>query len=180
MDMLKAKDVKKAQMKAMEDTFRDVRDMVLLSPSKVPATEENAMRLGLRKQGIRLMLVKNALARRVFEDMGIHLEGCWGGPTMIAWGGTSVAGLSKEIEKAFKDKKTVEFKGAVADGQQVTFEVALKMPTREEAIGRVVTLAMSPGANLAGGIIGPAAMLASQIKDGIKKKAEESGDSTAA
>jgi ribosomal protein L10 len=63
-------------------------------------------------------------------------------------------------------------KGALADGQPVTFEQALKMPTRLEAIGRVVSLAMAPAARLVSQIKAPGANLASQIKS-LSEKGEE-------
>lgn len=171
--MLKAKEIKKRQLGALDKTFKDVRDMVVISPSGWDAISENQTRLNLRKKDIRLQLVKNSLVRLVLGEMGINLEGCWDGPTMVAWGGTSIAGLSKELEKSFKDNKKIEFKTAVADGQQVSFEEALKMPTREEAIGRVITLLLSPASNLAGALMGPGSQLASQIKSIAEKDGEE-------
>ena len=56
---------------------------------------------------------------------------------------------------------------AVADGQEVGFDIALKMPTRPEALGRVIGLALAPARRLAAQILGPASQVAGQIK-GIK------------
>lgn len=176
--MLKAKQVKESQMRELEERFHNVRDLVLMNVSKLKATDENRTRLDLRKKNIRLMLVKNTLARRVLDKMGIPVTGVWEGPTLVAWGGTSVAGLSKELEKAFKDNKNVQFKAAVADGQQVTFAQALKMPTREEAIGRVVALALSPASSLVSRLLGPASQVAGQIKSIAEK--EEGAEAPAA
>src|SRR5262245_31182932 len=132
--MLKAKAIKQMQMDALETTFRGVRDFVLLSATGVGAIPENRLRLDLRKKDIRLMLVKNSLMQRVLDGMGIKIDNVWAGPTMVAWGSTSVASLSKAVETSFmaldKAKDKIKFKGAVADGQPVTFEQALKMPTR--------------------------------------------------
>lgn len=159
-----SKFVKEMQMQVLRDTFQDTRDLVLINPGPLDAITENKLRLDLRKQDIRLMLVKNSLARKVFGEMGVELNDCWAGPTLLAWGGDSVAGLSKALQKTFKEHKAVEFKTALADGSQVTFEQATKMPTREEAIGRVVQLILSPGANLLAKIKGPGGQLAAQIK----------------
>jgi large subunit ribosomal protein L10 len=167
--------VKELQMKVMRETFHNVRDLVLLSPNGLAAIPENKIRLDLRKKNIRMMLVKNALARRVLSGMGIDLQGCWEGPTMVAWGSTSIADLSKELEKSFKGNPKVAFKTAVADGSQVSFDQALKFPTREEAIGRVVGLAMAPASNLLSSILGPASQLLGQIKSMGDEKKEEEG-----
>ena len=52
------------------------------------------------------------------------------------------------------------------------FELALKMPTREEAIGRVISLALAPASRLLGQLLGPAASVASQIKTISERKEE--------
>jgi ribosomal protein L10 len=171
--MLKVKQIKQMQLKDMEHAFHNVRDLVLLSASGLDAISENKVRLDLRKKNIRLRLVKNTYMKRVCDNMGMKVDGVWAGPTMVAWGGSSLADLSKELNKTFKDNKKVQFKGAVADGQQVTFEQALKMPTKAEAIGRVVALAMSPASRLAGQILGPAGRLRGQLKTMSEKEGGE-------
>ena len=88
--------------------------------------------------------------------------------TTIAWGGTSVAELSKEVETIVKkNEKKMKVKTAVADGQEVAFSTALKMPTLPQALGRVAGLALSPARRVAAQILGPAAQVCGQIK-GIK------------
>lgn len=171
---LKAKDIKRMQMDALKDNFKGARDFVVMSVSGLNAIDDNKNRLSLRKKGIRLLMVKNSLARRVFSEMGIEVEGIWQQGTTLAWGGTSVAGLSKDLQAAFKtagDK--VKFKGAIADGQLVTFANALKLPTREEAIGRVIMLALSPASRICGALRGPAGRVAGQVKSVSEKKEEQ-------
>jgi large subunit ribosomal protein L10 len=177
-NMLKAKTIKQMQIDSLENTFRDVRDLVLLSTTAIGAIPENRLRLDLRKKNIHLMLVKNSLAQRVFDKLGLKLTDVWTGPTLLAWGSNSLAELSKEVQAMFggleKSKEKVKYKAAVADGQQVTFEQALKMPTRTEAIGRVVTLFLSPAGRLVSQFKGPGGQLASQIKSiGEKEKGEQ-------
>ncbi len=165
--------IKQMELDAMKKTFDGVRDLVMMKVVGLGAIADNQVRLGLRKKGIRLQMVKNSLARRVFGDMGIKVESGWEGSTTVAWGGTSIAGLSKEIATlAKKHDKFIKVKTAVADGQQVTFELALKMPTREEAIGNVIALALAPASRLVGQLLGPAASVASQIKTISEKKEE--------
>lgn len=163
-----SKAIKQMQMDSLKATFAGVRDMVFLSIVGLDAIAENQIRLGLRKKDIRLHQVKNSLARRVFSDLGFNIKSVWGGSTTIAFGAGSVAELSKEIEAiAKKNDKTIKIKTAVAEGQEVAFDIALKMPTKAEAIGRVVMLALSPARRVAGQIVGPASQVCGQIK-GIK------------
>ncbi len=168
-----SKAIKQMQMDDLRKTFGDVRDMVLLSVVGLNAVVDNQVRLGLRKKGIRLQVVKNSLARKVFADLGIQVKDGWAGATTVAWGGTSIAGLSKEIDAVVrKNDKVMKVKTAVADGQEVGFDVALKMPTREEAIGRLLGLALSAHASLLSAMQGPAGQLVGQLK-AIEERKEE-------
>jgi len=169
------------EIDALKRNFDGVRDLVLLKVVGLNSIADNQMRLNLRKKGIRMQMVKNSLARRVFADMGINIAEGWGESTTIAWGGTSIAGLSKEIETvAKKHDKFIKVKTAVADGQTVSFELALKMPTREEAIARVAALALAPASNLVSALLGPASSVASQIKTISEKKEEEAAPAATA
>ena len=168
-----SKVIKQMQMDDLKATFGTVRDMVLLNVVGLGAIPENQLRLGLRKKGIRMQMVKNSLARKVFTDLGLTITKGWEGATTVAWGGTSIAELSKEIETVVKkNDKFMKVKTAVADGQEVAFDIALKMPTREQAIGTVIAMALSAGSRLVGAILGPGGQLASQVKTLSEKKEE--------
>jgi large subunit ribosomal protein L10 len=175
-----SKIIKQMEMAALKKTFDGVRDLVMMKVVGLNAIADNQVRLGLRKKGIHLQMVKNSLARRVFTEMGIAIDAGWDGSTTVAWGSTSIAALSKEIETlAKKHDKLIKVKTAVADGQEVGFDLALKMPTREEAIGRVIGLALAPASRLVGQILGPAASVASQIKSISERKEEATPAATA-
>jgi large subunit ribosomal protein L10 len=167
-----SKVIKQMQMDDLKATFGNVRDLVLLNVVGLGAIPENQLRLGLRKKGSRLQTVKNSLARKVFADLGLTVQG-WQGATTVAWGGSSIADLSKELEGLVKKHdKFIKVKTAIADGQEVGFDVALKMPTREQAIGTVIAMALSAGSRLIGAILSPGGQLASQIKTLSEKKEE--------
>jgi large subunit ribosomal protein L10 len=175
-----SKQIKQLEMNALMDMFREVRDLVVLSASKLDCTADNQVRSTLRKKNIQLQMVKNSLARRVFDELGMKLSSCWEGPTTLAWGGTSLAELSKELDTLVrKHAKGLKVKGAVSEGQEIDFKKALAMPTRVEAIGRVAGLALSPAGRLVSQILGPASQVASQIKS-IGEKKEEAAPEEAA
>lgn len=177
-----SKVIKQMEMDALKATFDGVRDLVVLSTKGLTCQGDYTFRAQLRKKNIKLKVVKNSLARKVFDGMGINLPESspyWAGLTMFAFGAGSIAEVSREIDTELKSpkngalyKEKVTIKGAVADGQPVTFAVALKMPTRTEAIARVIQLALSPASNLVSALTGPAASLSSQIKSISEKKDE--------
>jgi ribosomal protein L10 len=161
-----SKVIKQMEMDALGQTFKEVRDLVVLSASGVNAQGDNQMRLALRKKNIRLQVVKNSLMQRVFDNLGMKIksDAYWAGNTLLAWGGSSLSELSRELESLLKKNEKIKIKGAISDGQEVSFKQALSMPTRAEAIGRVVSLALAPAARLISQILAPAARVAGQIK----------------
>jgi large subunit ribosomal protein L10 len=178
-----SKVIKQLEMDALRATFQDVRDLAVLSVAKLDAQGEYTLRAALRKKQIRLQVVKNSLTRRVLREMKFSIADdspFWAGPTMLAWGTGSISELTREIESELKDAKKgplykdkVAKKGAFADGQSITWEQAIKMPTRAEAIARVVTLALSPGRRLASQILGPGSTIVGQVKSIEDKKKGE-------
>jgi ribosomal protein L10 len=177
-----SKVIKQMQMDALADTFKEVRDLVVLSIKGLSAQADNQFRAALRKKKVRLQMVKNTFTRRVFGQLGLGIPAdspYWAGTTVLAWGAGSVSELSRAIDTELKAPKTaaqykdkVTIKGAIVEGAPTKFEDALKMPTRAEAIGRVVTLAMSAGSRLVGQILGPAGGVAGQIKTKSEEKSE--------
>src|SRR5579871_1262422 len=168
-----SKAIKQMEMDALKQTFQDIRDLVVLSTSKVSCNEDTQLRDNLRKKNIRLRVVKNSLARRVFDEMGMGVHSCWEGPTTLAWGANSLAELSKELEALIRKNDRIKVKAAVSEGQEIDFKRALAMPTKPEAIGRVIGLALSPATRVVSQILAPGAQIAGQIKTLRERPAEE-------
>jgi large subunit ribosomal protein L10 len=177
-----SKVIKQMEMDALRGTFGNVRDLVVLSIRGLNCINEGQFRAALRKKKVRLRTVKNSLTRKVFGELGLKIPDdspFWTGPTALAFGAESIAELSQAIDGELKGPKTaplykdkVLVKGAVADGLPVTFDQALKMPTRVEAIARVAMLALAPASRLVGQLKAAGANLASQIKTLSEKKDE--------
>jgi large subunit ribosomal protein L10 len=177
-----SKVIKQMEMDSLKSTFKDVRDLVVMSVNGVDCQSDNKMRLSLRKKNIRLQVVKNSLARQVFNDIGLKIGSdspYWGGSTVMAWGANSVAELSRTLDAEVQDlvkknpklKDRVKFKGAIAEGQTITFQQAKDMPTRAEAIGTIIGMILSPGSQIASQLVGPASQVASQIEQKTKEGA---------
>jgi large subunit ribosomal protein L10 len=159
-----SKQIKQMEMDALKETFKGLRDFVVLTADKLDCQATHQVRAGLRKKSIRLQMVKNSLARRVLDEVGVKLADCWQSPTLLAWGSNSLAELSKEIEALTKKYEKMKVKTAVSEGQEIPFRQALAMPTKDEALGRIINLAMSPAAGLLSQILIPAGQIAGQIK----------------
>ena len=152
--------------------------MVILTGTKVGAALDYNFRKSLREKKIRLMMVKNTLANKVFSEQGVKVDGVWSGTTLIAWGADSIKELSNAVDGIIKDaekkdpksKDKIKVKTAVADGQAVSLDIAKKMPTRLEAIGEIIGLMMGPASYIAAALTGPASTVAGQIATISEKK----------
>jgi large subunit ribosomal protein L10 len=169
-----SKVIKQMQMDAIRKAFEGVRDLVVVSIKGLTCHADHALRAKLRKKDIRMQVMKNSLARRVFSEVGLAIPDdspYWIGPTAFVWGANSIAEVSQALDGELRAPKTaalykdkVVIKGAVAEGQPLPFEQALKMPTRLEAIGAILSAILGPGSAIAGCLTGPASQIASQIQ----------------
>jgi large subunit ribosomal protein L10 len=168
-----SKHIKNIEMDALRKRFQGVTDLVLLSVSGVNAQVDNQMRLGLRKKNIQLQVVKNSLARRVFDELGLKIASAWEQSTTVAWGAGSLAELSRELDALIKKNDKIKVKTAVSEGQELPFKRALSMPTRAEAAGRVIGLATSPATRVVSLLLAPASRVVGQIKTLARKEEEQ-------
>lgn len=151
------------------------RDILVVDSSALDGVTSNGLRLKLRKQNIRMLGIKNSLAKKALAEIGLEGLGQFlAGPTTLVYGGPDIVALSKEIAKWAKDIEKLQIKGGVLDGSPLTPAdvVAIsKGPSREELLGRIVMLALSPGAAVAGALLGPGGTVAGQIKS-VSEKSE--------
>jgi len=160
--------VKKLMTDDLRKSFDGVRDVLVVSLDGIDGIQNNLMRLALRQKSIRLQVVKNSLAKRLFGEIGLeqaaqYLEG----PTAVAWGGKSIVDLAKEITDWAAKAKKLQVRGGATSGVGLSADqvAALsKLPSREELVAQVVMLAMSPARRVAGMVNSPAGRIVSQLK----------------
>jgi large subunit ribosomal protein L10 len=144
-------------------------DAMLISIRTLKARDTTAVRNTLAKKQIKVTVVRNSLARKTFEGSGLAaLADLLTGPSAVAYGGQSVVEVAREIVSLVEKFPAIELKGAVLDGQLFSgkqgCEELSRFPTKDEAIGRVVTLVVSPAQKLLGAIKGPGSTVVGLIK----------------
>src|SRR5947209_5799169 len=100
-----SKVIKQMEMDDLKHTFASVRDLVVLNAEHLSAQGEYTLRASLRKKNIRLKQVKNSLCRRVFRELNLSVPDdspYWAKATILAWGGSSISELSREIQGELK------------------------------------------------------------------------------
>jgi large subunit ribosomal protein L10 len=164
-----SKTVKSYLMKDYESRLSETSECMIISVRGLKGIDATRFRKTLQKNKIRVLVVRNALAKRQLK--GTALEGLaplLTGPSAIAFGGASVVEVAREIVGLIKDFPGVELKGAILDGTLFSGDKGVKelskYPTRGEAIGQAVTLLVSPGRNLGAQIKGPGSNIAGIVK----------------
>jgi large subunit ribosomal protein L10 len=171
-----SKPVKNLIANRYQGLFKDLDGAVLIDIRGIASNDNNAMRAALAAKGIRITVVKNALAKRVFTDGGLDaLSGLLEGPSAVVYGGESVVNVARELVELTKKQPTLQLKGALMDGQVFAadeMEALSKYPTRDEAQAQVVQLFLSPAKNLVAAVLGPGGKVASLVKT-IEEKLEK-------
>jgi large subunit ribosomal protein L10 len=171
-----SKAVKELMMRDYQTLLEGVEDALVVSIRGVAANDNNRMRTGLAASQIKITVIRNSLARKIFADTSLSgLDPILEGPSAIAYGAESVVDVARELVKWTKEVKNLELKGAVLDGQVFAGNKGVielsKFPTREEAIAKAVTLVLSPGRNLMAQVAAPGSQLVGIIK-AIEEKLE--------
>ena len=164
-----SKTVKGLIQKELAERFKDIDGVAVINPRGMAATKTNQIRRKLRENGLRMSVVKNTIAKRAVESSKLKgFDALLDGPSAVIYGTAGIATIARLLleEKKLDDK--LELRGMFFDGEVYIgdkgVEQVSKLPTREEAIGQLVAIILSPGKNLAGAIKGPGSKLASILK----------------
>jgi ribosomal protein L10 len=178
-----SKFVKNIVSQEIAKQLEGVNDALLVNVIGLDSNETVVLRRQLRQKNIRLLVVKNSMAKRATEGtpLAAAFDGIEGA-NAIVWGSDDIVSLAKEISKLDQDR--VEFEafrttGGVMDGERMSPERVKdvsKWPSRAEQLSLLVGQILSPGADLSAALLGPGAGLASQIDQ--KSNDEENGSSS--
>ena len=177
-----SKPVKELIMRDYQSRFSGIDGALVIDIRGIDANDTNEMRIDLLGKGVRVTVVKNALARKAFEGGDLEALGpALTGPSALAYGGETVVNVARAIVDWAKKLDQIQLKGAVLDGQYFDGEAGVRrlsdFPTKEEAQAKVVQLVLSPGANILGAAKGGGGRILGIVKQ-IQEKLEK-GESIA-
>lgn len=161
---------KQVKVQALVDSIKASGAIYLVNYAGMPVVVDNGFRKVLNSKGIEYKAVKNTLLKRALDECGVEgLDDHLNGVTSVVFGSTEapmapakeLIALLKE-EKEIVTVKAISLDGTVMAGDSL--EDVSKMPGREELIASIVSIAIGPGANLAGIIAGPGSTIAGQLK----------------
>ena len=169
--------VKDMVISDIQSRIGDVKDFIVVDCSKIDAMTANRWRLGLRKDRMTALTVKNSIAANALKRKGIEgLDSVLAGPSTLIWGGDDIVALSKAVSKYAKDMPKMEIKGGSVEGQTLNaaaVDSLSKSAGRLETIGQIAGLLLAPGGQLAGCIQSPGGKLAGVLKTLSEKETSE-------
>jgi large subunit ribosomal protein L10 len=169
--------VKDLITKELSTRLKGLDGVAVINPRGINATKNNLIRRRLHAKGLRMMVVKNTLARRATE--GTSLKGfdrLLDGPSAVIYGNASLPTIARLVLDEKKADDTIELRGVFFDGEIYIGDKGVKqvseLPTREEAIGQIVAAFKGPGAKLAAALKGPGGVIGGILKT-IENKAKD-------
>jgi large subunit ribosomal protein L10 len=153
---------------SIQGALGDCREVLVLDASRLDGVSANQLRLDLRKKRITMLGVKNAVARRALSDIGLTgAAEVLSGACTLVFGSDDIVALSKEITEWCEKQKALEIRGGAIGATPLKpkdVESLSKSPGRRELLGQIAGLILSPGAQLAAALKGPASKIAGQVK----------------
>ena len=166
------------KVEEISESLKSAKGVFLTDFSGLSVEEITQLRREFRKADVSYLVVKNTLAKRSCEQIGLEdMVPYLTGPTGLALAkGDPVAPVRviSDFLKAHKEKEKPEIKGAVVEGQVLTAQEAeaiKNIPPREVLIAQVVGSIAAPLSGLVGGLQGIISKLVYAL-DAVKEKKE--------
>lgn len=142
---------KENEVSVFSDRLKKVKAMIFTDFKKLKVAEMTDLRSKLRKSDSVLKVMKNRLAKRVFEKEGLkHLDKYLEGPTAIASSEKDPAGVAKVLVEFAKEHEFLKVKGGYLEGRELTLAdigALAKLPSREVLLSKALASLLAPATN---------------------------------
>jgi len=118
---------------------------------QVPVVEMERLRHELAKLDAGIVIMKNTLAKIVFERHGLEeVSEYLAGPSMLVYGTGEVAPVAKQIDRFMRLHKEMKVKAIVYDGaisKGSAFKAFTTLPTKDEVRAKLLGVLQAPLGN---------------------------------
>jgi large subunit ribosomal protein L10 len=172
-----SKPVKNLITKELTARLKDLDGVGVINPRGIDGNKNHGIRRRLHEKGLKMMVVKNTLAKRAVGDGKLKgFDKLLDGPSAVIYGKASISTLARQLLEERKANEKLELRGIFFDGELYTgdkgVEQVSKLPTREEAVANILAAILGPGRKLAAALKGPGGKLGAVLKT-IEDKARE-------
>ena len=172
------RDDKSQAISELEAEIGRATNAFLIDFKGITVPQVTELRKQVRDTNSSYVVVKNTLALIAVKNSPLKaLEGAFTGPTAVAYNATDAVALAKALTKFAKDVPTVQFKGALLNGQAVPaseIQNIANLPSREELIAKLLYLMQHPIRGLATVLQGNIRKIAVVLDQIAKQKGEGS------
>lgn len=172
-----SKKIKSLIEKELTTKFAAVEGVAVINPRGMDGNKNNNLRRKLHAKGLKMVVVKNTLARRATSTSKINgFDKLLDGPSAVIFGKAGVPDIARLLLEEKKTDDKLELRGVFFDGEAYEGEPGVKtvskFPTREEAIAGIVAALLGPGSSIAGAITGPGGTIGGLLSAIEEKKKE--------
>ncbi len=168
-----SKALKKLIVDELIADYKGKKNLVVVNFSGINAHQSNELRRGLVDKDIRMKVVKNSLAVRVFKEIGVSgLEQMIEAPTAVAASDDDPVELAKTLKKYSKEISSFKIVGGWIDGVLMSFDninTLASIPSREAVMTQLLFAIKTPLVQLAN-VFNATATSLCQVLNAIKEK----------
>ncbi|HEY44393.1 MAG TPA: 50S ribosomal protein L10 [Anaerolineae bacterium] len=155
-------------MTQYKELLSDNSALIMTAYSGLSVKELESLRHRIREAGGSFHIIKNNLAERAFNEVGVPLpEGALMGPTAIGFTSEDVIGVAKAIVDLAREVEFIRVKGAVIDGliydENQVMHLA-DLPPLPVVQAQMLSVLQAPARQVAGVLIGSVRQLISVFK----------------
>lgn len=143
---------KKQVVADLVEAFKGASSFVFVATRGLTVAQDTELRNELRKNDVKLQVIKNTTLRLVFKELGIEgLDDTFVGPTAVAYSENLIA-PAKVIAKFAESIDVLEIKGGIIEGKVASIDeinALAKVPDKETLYSQVVYGMLYPMTKLA-------------------------------
>jgi large subunit ribosomal protein L10 len=172
-----SKRVKNLITAELQNKFKGADAIVVVDYTGIDSKTTGEVRKALREKKVKMTVVRNAMASKALEAVGLKgAKDLLKGTNAVVYGGESIVDVAKELVEQQKKVEKLIIKGAIVEGRLLDSKSAkelAKFPSKKELQAMIVGQILGPGRKIAGQLKGTAGKIAGQVKSYIEKKEKE-------
>lgn len=179
-----SKKIKNLIERELGKQFAGVEGVAVINPRGMDGKKNNNLRRKLHDKGLKMLVVKNTLARRASATTKIKgFDSLLDGPSAVIFGKAGLPEVARLLLDEKKADDKLELRGVFFDGEAYAGEDGVKtvgsFPTREEAIAGIVSAILGAGGGLVAALQGPGGSIGG-ILSAIEEKAPKTEEAAPA
>jgi len=168
------RNAKEAAVQELVEKLGQAQGVVLTDYRGISVNKMSDLRRQLRQAGVELKVVKNTLAKRAADELGIAgLDQYLEGPTALAFSLTDPVAPAKQVSEFIKTSKILEIKAGLVEGKVISasgVQALADLPSREVLIAQVVGAMAAPLSGFLNVLQGPVRKLGYALEAVRKQK----------